>query len=188
MRVIGGSLKGRRLRSVKGSLVRPTSDKVREAVFNILPMDFPFERVLDLFAGTGAMGIEAVSRGAGEAVFVDRDQAPCDVIRKNIEACGLAERTKVVRRDAIAALRAFSAAGERFDLVIIDPPYESGLTEEALRAVDEGGLLAEGGMVVAEASTRIPLDGAAGALATLELADRRRYGDTTVYFFRRREG
>ncbi|CAG0971400.1 cobalt-precorrin-6B (C15)-methyltransferase [Anaerolineae bacterium] len=162
--------------------IRPTSDKVREAVFNILPMEFPFKRVLDLFAGTGAMGLEALSRGAMEATFVDSGSEAITIIRKNIESCGAEAR--VYKSDVKASLKQFSRKGEKFDLIIIDPPYSSTLLREALEAIDSGGLLDSGGVIVAETAKRMALD---ADLKALELFDERRYGDTSVYFLRARE-
>lgn len=184
MRVVGGSCKGRNLASFKGLSIRPTSDKVREAVFNILPRDFPFERVLDLFAGTGALGIEALSRGASYAVFTESDGAALSVIRKNLEACGLLDKSRICRRQAAAALGEFGRAGESFDLIFIDPPYGKGLVEDALRAVDGLGLLAPEGMIVAETSRQAPL---MEVFKTIEVIDERKYGDTLVYFLALKE-
>lgn len=183
MRVIGGELKGRRLFSPKGgrgSTVRPTPDRVREAVFNILPRSLAGVRVLDLFAGTGAMGIEALSRGALEAVFVDADKSSADLVAKNLEACGLAARARVIRKDVPGALKAVSGP---FGLVILDPPYGTGLLEEALKDLDASGLVAPGATVVAESATRTPLDVDGLGLECLALESARKYGDTTVYFF-----
>ena len=182
MRVIGGDLKGRRLAPFRGLGIRPTPDPVREALFNILQGEpAAGGRVLDLFAGTGALGIEALSRGAEEAVFVDSSRASVSVIRKNIEICGLASRSRVINRDALAALRAFSASGESFDLIFMDPPYESGCVEKALGAIEAGGLLNPGGIVVAEASARTGVD--CEGLSLLRLKGKRRYGDTLLCFF-----
>ena len=184
MRVVGGIKKGRRLASFTGRSIRPTSDKVREAVFNILPRDFPFKKVLDLFAGTGAMGIEALSRGAGDAVFVDNDRVSIGVIKKNIEACGLESAARIIKKDALDAIRSLSKRGEKFDLIFIDPPYESALVEKSIRAVDEEGILSADGFLVAETSKRAPVS---LELSNLERVDERSYGDTLVYFFVPRE-
>lgn len=185
MRVIGGSLKGRRLASFRGRSVRPTSDKVREAVFNILHRPGPSTRVLDLFAGTGAMGIEALSRGAAEAVFVDIDSASIATVRKNLQSCGVLDRSKVYKMDAVRAVRELAARSEGFDLIFIDPPYESGLTEKALEAIAAVRLLSPGGVIVAETSRRSALE---GPFDGLDVVDERRYGDTVVYFLAPDEG
>ncbi len=182
MRVIAGKCKGRRLAGFTGLSIRPTSDKVREAVFNILPRDRPFKRVLDLFAGSGAMGIEALSRGAEEAVFVDMDSKAVSIIKKNLEACGL-ENAVILKRDVLGAIRHLSGKGPGFDLIIVDPPYDTSLFHETVEAVDASGLLRSSGVMVAETSRRAPLK---AALENLEITDERRYGDTLVYFLRPR--
>lgn len=181
MRVIGGRLKGRRLSGFTGLSIRPTSDKVREAVFNILPHGFGFRKVLDLFAGTGAMGIEALSRGAGIALFIDREQKSINTIKKNVEACGVEAR--VFKQDVLKAVRSLSERGEGFDLIFIDPPYDTALFEAALVAIDSGEILEKDGVIVAETSRRAPLS---VELKNLEVFDERKYGDTLVYFLRRR--
>lgn len=188
MRIVGGTCKGRSLSSFKGLSIRPTSDKVREAVFSILfhyaegGFSGGFKRTLDLFAGTGAMGIEALSRGSAEAVFVDKDPKSAAVIQKNIELCGLSGRASVVRKDVLDAVRLLSLKGERFDLIFIDPPYASNLTALTLKEINGQGLLGAGGIVVAETSKRTPLEMMPDDLS-LTLVEERRYGDTLVYFF-----
>lgn len=179
MRVVGGKCKGRRLTSFKGLSIRPTSDKVREAVFNILPRGLPYKKTLDLFAGTGAMGIEALSRGLAEAVFVDKDSSAASVIHKNLEVCGLEAQARVYKKDIIGALRELSKRGEAFGLIFIDPPYGTGLLEAALKELDSLRLLEEGGCIVAETSKRAPLT---EAFKNIKVIDERRYGDTVVYF------
>ncbi|OGP24628.1 MAG: 16S rRNA (guanine(966)-N(2))-methyltransferase RsmD [Deltaproteobacteria bacterium GWB2_55_19] len=181
MRVVGGSLKGRRLASIKGAPIRPTSDKVREAIFNILPREFPFRRVLDLFAGTGAMGIEAMSRGGDAVTFVDADAGSVNVIRKNLGACGIKEGARVLKGDALRELNALSRWGEEFDLIFVDPPYNTALFEESLNEIGRLGLLRAEGALVAETSKRAPWK---AEVPGLVLYDERRYGDTLVYFFK----
>ncbi len=185
MRVVGGTYKGRQLSSFRGRSIRPTSDKVREAVFDLLgSRRAGFKSVLDLFAGTGAMGIEALSRGAVRALFVDNDARAVSIIKKNLEACGIevagrGTMVKVFKRDVHSMIRSLSSSGERFDLIFIDPPYGSSLTEDVL---DAGGLLSPGGFVVAETSNRTPV---LGVPEGLEPVSERRYGDTLVYLFKR---
>lgn len=182
MRVIAGKCRGRRLSGFTGLSIRPTSDKVREAVFNILPGGFPFKKVIDLFAGTGAMGIEALSRGAEEAVFVDTDSKAVSIIKKNLEACGL-ENAVILKKDVLGSIRFFSRKGTGFDLIIVDPPYDTSLFEETLKAVDKARLLTRYGVLVAETSRRAPLK---AGLENLEVMDERKYGDTLVYFLKPR--
>ena len=180
MRIVGGRCKGRVLSSFRGASIRPTSDKVREAVFNILPRDFPFKKALDLFAGSGALGIEALSRGAEEAVFIDSDPKAVELVRKNLASCGLSDAASVYRRDALSAVRLLSGKGLRFGLIFIDPPYASALAEQTLKAIAAAGLLDEDGVIVAETSKRNPIEEAPPGLVLL---DRRKYGDTLVYFY-----
>lgn len=184
MRVVGGTLRGRRLSSFKGLSIRPTSDKVREAVFNILapPGVLPggFRKTLDLFAGTGAMAIEALSRGVGAAVLVDKDPKSTAVIRKNLELCGLSDRARVLRMDAQDAIRRLSRQDERFDLIFVDPPYDSTLTLDALTGIEKEGLLGPGGVLVVETSKRA---GLSFQPVSLRQIDSRRYGDTLIYLF-----
>lgn len=181
MRVVGGRLKGRRLFSSRAASLRPTTDKVREAVFDILASRLRLEglRVLDLFAGTGAMGIEAMSRGASGAVFVEKDRSAVSVIRKNLEVTRLAESAVVINRDASGAIRALTAKGERFSLVFMDAPYDTPLTAGTIEELATSSILGPGAIIVAETSKRTELDATEG----LELTDKRRYGDTALWFF-----
>src|SRR5436305_11748222 len=150
MRVVGGRLKGRTLASPATRDIRPTADRLRESLFNILIHAYgdPIEgaRVLDLFAGTGALGIEAVSRGAGFALFVDNGAEARALLRNNIEALGLGGVTKVYRRDATNLGPAHPM--EPFTLAFLDPPYGNGLAEKALASLRDGGWLTAGGLPV----------------------------------------
>ncbi|HLL86146.1 MAG TPA: 16S rRNA (guanine(966)-N(2))-methyltransferase RsmD [Thermoleophilaceae bacterium] len=173
MRVVAGRFGGRRLESPPGRATRPTSDRVREAVFSLLgPLGG--ERVLDLYAGSGALGIEALSRGAERADFVERDARAAATIRRNLEALGPVE-TAVHRRDALAFLR---AGGGPYDLVFADPPYSSaarlaGPLSRALPAV-----LPDEAVIVTESDKRLPLE------LELPLVDERVYGDTRIALHR----
>jgi 16S rRNA (guanine966-N2)-methyltransferase len=182
VRIIGGTLGGRRLRAPRGSATRPTADRVREALFNILG-DVAGRRVLDLFAGTGALGLEAVSRGAALAVLVDRGADAARCLVDNAAALGLAGVARVLRADAAQALGRLAAAGERFDLVFADPPYAAAESARVLAALSP--VLAPGARVVVEHDRRAPPAERYGALA---LVDRRRYGDTEVSFYLLEEG
>ena len=144
MRVITGTARGRKLQEPKDQSVRPTTDMVKEAIFSIVQFDVPGRRVLDLFAGTGQLGIEALSRGARECVFVDNSPASLALVRKNLEICGM--QGTVVRSDALAFLR---HAG-KFDLVFVDPPYQSGLYGDVLDALFSFDILHEGGIILVE--------------------------------------
>lgn len=173
MRVVGGELRSRRLQGPpKG--VRPTSDRVREALFARLG-DVVGGRVLDLFAGTGALAIEALSRGAAHAVLVDRSTRSLNVIRSNLEALALDARAEVLSGDAVrVALRL--AGSEPFDTIFLDPPYDSDRLVPCLEAVVEAGLLAEWGVVVVETAKRHSL----AAVPGLAVVDDRTYGDTRL--------
>ncbi|RIK91634.1 MAG: 16S rRNA (guanine(966)-N(2))-methyltransferase RsmD [Proteobacteria bacterium] len=176
MRVTGGELKGRRIRVPSGASVRPTADRVRESVFARLG-DFEGASVLDLFAGSGALGIEALSRGAASAVFVERAGAVAAVLRSNLDSLDLANRSRVLRADAPGAVRRLAQEGLRFDLVLLDPPYaEPDAAERTLRALATSGILARHATLVVEASRRAPPAAVEGLVAV----DERRYGDTLV--------
>ena len=151
MRVITGSARGRKLKTPETYDIRPTTDNVKEAVFNIIQFDVEGRRVLDLFAGTGQLGIEALSRGAASAVFVDRDRAAVRLVRENLRACGL-EGT-VRQEDALSALR----RPERFDLIFVDPPYDAGLYGEVLETIKSVDKLTDGGIIICEARSTEPL-------------------------------
>ncbi len=173
MRVTGGSLKGRRLRAPREG-ARPTSDRVREALF--ARIDPEGASVLDLYAGSGALGIEALSRGAERATFVERSAAGAAVLRQNLEALGLEDRCEVLVAEVLRALARLGAQGRHFDLVLLDPPYASDEVAGALAMLGRSELLPEGAMVVAESSRRRP----PAATEGLELIDERRYGDTLI--------
>jgi 16S rRNA (guanine966-N2)-methyltransferase len=181
--VIGGSLRGRKLRSTKGQRVRPTSARAREALFDILG-DCQGLRVLDLFAGSGALGIEALSRGADFAVFVDLSYSAVRRIRQNLCECGLKPRSRVIQGEAGRILRKLAAAGERFSLILIDPPYERGLVRKVLSVIGENLLLLPGAMVVAEHHASEPLE---EDIRGLQRVDQRRYGDTLITFWQRQD-
>jgi 16S rRNA (guanine(966)-N(2))-methyltransferase RsmD len=173
MRIIAGTLGGRRISAPSGTATRPTSDRVREALFSILGRRVVGARVLDLFAGSGALGIEALSRGAASAVFVDDAPAAVRAVRANLH--GL--EAEVVRRDARSWLRTARDAALIYDLVFLDPPYRQAPELGSVLAEPVAAVLAPGGLVVSECDRRTPLD-----LPTLTLEDERRYGDTLIRF------
>ncbi|MBI4508961.1 MAG: 16S rRNA (guanine(966)-N(2))-methyltransferase RsmD [Deltaproteobacteria bacterium] len=184
MRIIGGAAGGRKIRAPKGAATRPTADRVREAIFNMLGPLPPSTRVLDLYAGAGGLGLEALSRGATEAVFVDRSGEAVRCILENLRALGFSHRARVHRADVVPALGRLLKEGRRFDLVLLDPPY---FGDEAARALSclagpAEGLLAEDAVLVVEHDRRMPLEHALGVLCR---HDERQYGDTVVSFYRR---
>jgi 16S rRNA (guanine(966)-N(2))-methyltransferase RsmD len=155
--------------------VRPTADRVREALFARLgPLHEA--RVLDLYAGSGALGIEAISRGAASVVFVERAPRSLAALRENLASLGLGDRARVQPGDAARVIRRLAAEGARFDLVLLDPPYASGEIARALGALRRAGLLAPGATLVIESGRRHPLPAVAG----FEVRDQRRYGDTLI--------
>ena len=151
MRVITGSARGRRLKTPETYDIRPTTDNVKEALFNILQFDVEGRRVLDLFAGTGQLGIEALSRGAASATFVDRDRDAIRIVRDNLKTCGFSAR--VLNEEAVAFLR----RGERFDVIFVDPPYDANLYEPVLETIKLIDNLTDGGIIVCEARRERPL-------------------------------
>jgi 16S rRNA (guanine966-N2)-methyltransferase len=183
VRIVGGQFRGRPLAVPSGEAIRPTSDRVRESVFNILQHgipDFTLDgaKVLDLFAGTGALGIEALSRGAGFCLFVEEDAEARGLVRRNVEAFGLTGVTKIFRRDATSLGPAGNLGG--LTLAFLDPPYGKGLAERALASAAEGRWLAPGAVAVIEERKGAPVVLPAG-FAQL---DQRTWGDTEVVFAR----
>ena len=178
MRLTGGLDRGRRLIVPRGARTRPTASKVREAIFNILgPPPGP---VLDLFAGTGALGLEALSRGAPKAVCVERDGAALGALRRNLREVGMEERATVIGADVRTALRRLAAAGEQFSWVFLDPPYVREMTG-VLEELSGSDLLSSCAVVILEHDKRMPPPASVGCLF---LTDQRKYGDTELSFFR----
>ena len=147
MRVITGSARGRRLKELEGMETRPTTDRVKEGMFSILQFDLEGRRVLDLFAGTGQLGIEALSRGAARATFVDRRADAVKLIRENLKVTELSDRAEVVAGDSVEYLK---RVREKFDIILLDPPYEAGLLEPVLAHIARFDILAPHGIIVAE--------------------------------------
>lgn len=179
MRVVAGELGGRRLRTPPGSGTRPTAERVRAALFDRLGRDVVDARVLDLYAGSGSLGIEALSRGAARATFVEQGARALGVLRRNLEDLGLAARGRVLASAVRRAVAALGAAGECFELVLVDAPYAEA-SDAWQGAVD---LVAAGGILVAERDGRAPASALRGAV----LERRAMYGTTALEFWRRRE-
>lgn len=190
MRIISGSARGRKLLAPGrrfGDLIRPTSDRAREAIFNILAARVAGARVLDLFAGTGALGLEALSRGAARALFVDGQRSVIELIERNVALCGFSDRATVVQKDlarGLAFLTASQPAGG-FDLVFLDPPYGGALALRLLESLAGGNLLAAKGMVVLEDAAEAQYPQTLGPLVCL---DRRRYGEAGFWLYQPTEG
>ena len=185
MRIISGTFSGRRIAAPKGDATRPTADRTREALFNILAAraDINLEgaRVIDLFAGSGALGLEAMSRGAAWCLFVETDTRARGVIRENVETLGLFGRTRIHRRSASALGVKPAGVGPPFTLAFLDPPYGKGLVPAAMETLSSGGWLAPGAVLVAEQGAREDPADADG----FEETDRRRYGAAQIGVYRK---
>ncbi len=177
MRVITGSARGRSLMTLDGGdVVRPTTDRVKEAMFSIIQFELEGRRVLDLFAGSGQLGIEALSRGAEKCTFVDSDARAVEVVQKNLEHTKLKEKSIVLKADSLTYIRTTS---DVFDIVIIDPPYGNGALQKALSFLE--GRVAPGGVVICEMPLKEEIPETAGGL---ELFKRYRYGKTELAVYR----
>jgi 16S rRNA (guanine966-N2)-methyltransferase len=179
LRVIAGELKGRRLRTASGLRTRPTAERTREAIFSILGSAVRHTHVLDLFAGTGAYGIEALSRGAASALFIEVDRGACAALTVNIQTCGMAGKARVLRWDASRNLNCLRNHEPPFQLVFMDPPYGRGLVEPALSHLHHARCASDGAQLVVEHGQDDPLPEPA---LPYRLQDRRRYGRTLVSF------
>jgi 16S rRNA (guanine(966)-N(2))-methyltransferase RsmD len=181
MRITGGAARGRQIRAPRGSRVRPTADKVRGAIFNILAARGEIEgrRVLDLFAGSGALGLDALSRGASRAIFVDKSRESCHVTRRNAERSGFADRSEVRRLALPQGLRHLADAAP-FAGVFVDPPYRRGLSQRVMEALGAGDLVLGGGWAVVEHGADEEL---AESYGVLRRRDSRRYGSTAISLY-----
>jgi len=180
MRVISGKAKGHKLVAPKSARVRPALDQVKEAIFNIL-FDVTDARVLDLFAGCGSIGIEALSRGASNATFVDDWGPAIDTIRKNLDHCKLTGSAKVMKMPVAKAVKILDSKNEKFDLIFVDPPYEKNLVDKTLKQLADSSLLHEDSIVVVEHHPKEPIS----EHKSLALTDSRKYGQTHISFLRR---
>ena len=149
MRVITGSARGRRLGELEGMETRPTTERVKEGLFNIIQFDIEGRKVLDLFAGTGQLGIECLSRGAASAVFVDRRADAVKLIRENLKVTDLTDRARVVAGDSVEYLK---SVREKFDLILLDPPYAAGLLEPVIAHIARFDILSPHGIIIAESA------------------------------------
>lgn len=181
MRIIAGEWKGRKLITPKDENVRPTTDKVKEAIFSMLMPWLPNSVVLDLFAGTGSLGLEAVSRGAKRAYFVDKDRRSIALIRDNVKRCGAEDRSVILCSDHASAL---SRIHDTVDIVFLDPPYKAGLMTDCLYLLGSSGIVPEGGLVAAEhgADEHLPVE-----IAGFRKIRDRRYGKVGVSVYEREE-
>ena len=191
MRIISGRFKGKRLTSVKANTVRPTSDRVKESVFGILGDRVIDSDFLDLCAGTGNIGLEALSRGAKSVTFLDRSHHCIRVIKSNLSGCGLSDdepRVNIVKLDALKGIAFLARRNARFDLIYFDPPYDSGIHEVCLRQIGMNKMLLPSGQVIVERRRERKGDCAAlAAFDELQLKRQERYGDTVISFYQRED-
>ena len=184
LRIIAGELKGRRLRSVRGTKTRPTADRIREAIFNILAFQIRGSTALDLFAGTGAFGIEALSRGAKSVVFVDVEDDSISVLQENIKRFSLEGLTKILRWDLTRNLNCLGSLRSAFNLVFMDPPYNKNKIEPTLFNLHSSQSMEMGARIVVEHSYLEPI---LWSQSPFEMYDQRRYGKTLVSFLNYKE-
>ena len=179
MRVITGTARGRRLKELEGMETRPTTDRVKEGMFNALQFDIEGRRILDLFAGTGQLGIECLSRGAASAVFVDRRADAVKLIRENLKVTELSDRARVVSGDSVEFLKSLR---EKFDVILLDPPYEAGLLEPVISHIAKFDILAPHGIIVAEHPVGLAMPALS---APYRLHRTYRYGKIAMTLYRR---
>lgn len=184
MRISAGEHRGRRLQSVKGNATRPTSDLLRQAVFNVLGARIEGARVLDLCAGTGSVGLEALSRGAATAAFVERNRRAVGALRSNLASLMLTSRARVIASDVLVALTSLEAAGETFDCIFLDPPYAGDLAVRCIEMLADGAVLGDNGALVAQTFHKTPLPERVGFLRRTW---RRRYGESSLAVYTKEE-
>lgn len=185
VRVVSGVKKGLHLKAVPGTSTRPTTDKVKEAIFNIIGPYFDGGVGLDLFGGSGGLGIEALSRGIDKMIFVDRDQKAIQTIKGNLETCRLLDQAEVYRNDAVRALKAIVKRDIKFDVIFLDPPYKQQKLTELIEEISKHQLLTSDGVVIAEHDSEVLLEKSIG---NLELVRHEEYGIIGVSLYRYEEG
>ncbi len=182
MRIISGQCKGRKLSMIPGWDIRPTSDRVREAIFNIIGRDVKGKIVLDLFAGSGAFGLEALSRGALYAFFIDNSYSSFKIVEKNASICNFTDKFRFIRRDILKLTSLRSFMDKSAEIVFMDPPYKSGLINKTLKHPALLECLSDDALIIAEHSVKEEID---NNLSELEITDQRKYGKTFVTFLRK---
>ena len=180
IRIISGEKRGRLLKTPEGRDTRPTSDRVKESLFNILQGRITGARILDLFAGSGSLGLEALSRGARHAVFVEKGLKAASILRGNCEGLAYGDRTEILVMDAAAAVTLLAERGDSFDVILMDPPYDRDLEETILKAVSERRMLNPEGVFVIEHLTGDPMPDSMEGLVRM---DCRKYGNTSISFY-----
>lgn len=184
MRVISGNLRGKKLYSLEGLNTRPTLDRVKEALFNILQLDIPNAKVLDLFSGSGALAIEALSRGAKEAVLCDNSKQAINIINKNLEETRQKEKSIVLNCDYTLALKKLGKDGKKFDIIFLDPPYESDFAVKAVEELLELNLLDEDGIIIIETDSNFKKTELEKNIK-IKIYNERKYGKVNLIFIRK---
>ncbi len=178
MRVISGTARGLKLLAPEGLNTRPTTDRVKESVFNILMPYLPCDKVLDLFAGSGAMGIEALSRGCAHCTFIEKDSSSLDIIQKNVQKARVADASKILKADALDFLKSCKT---QFDTIFLDPPYNQGFLAPVFEIVNENNLLSENGIIVCETEDK----GETVQNDSFVCIRQAKYGKTIVSFYKK---
>jgi len=182
MRVVAGALKGRTIKAVKGKNTRPTTDKVKENVFNMLGPYFKGGKALDLYGGSGNLGIESLSRGIDQVIFVDKEQIAVQTIKQNIKELRLEAQVEVYRNEAFRALKALHKREIQFDLIFLDPPYKGQRINEILEFINQHELLVDGGLIMAECLKEDELHEQVGAISQIK---REIYGITAISIYKK---
>ncbi|HEX3030354.1 MAG TPA: 16S rRNA (guanine(966)-N(2))-methyltransferase RsmD [Clostridia bacterium] len=181
LRVISGTAKGHKLKTLKGNSTRPTSDRVKESLFNIISGFCEDAEVLDLYAGTGNLGIEALSRGAKFSVFVDKSRECFDIIRENLNATKMSEKALIMTTEVGNGIQKLALESRKFDIIFLDPPYNKNLIEEALYLISKNVIIKDDGIIIAE---RDVADNIPEEVGSLRLVRNQKYGDTILSFYR----
>lgn len=186
MRIITGRMKGRKIKALEGTNTRPTSDRVKESLFNILinKIDIRGKRILDLFAGTGNLGLEALSREALECIFVEKDKNAFSVLKNNIEALDFVDKSKCYNQDAFYALKIIIKNNEKFDIIFLDPPYGKGYIQQAIEKISGFDLLNYGGIIISEYDE---FDEMPEAIENIKIFRTEKYGRTKISFWTKEE-
>ena len=182
MRIISGKHRGTKLYTLEGLDTRPTLDRVKEPLFSIINFDLAEANILDLFAGSGALGLEAISRGASKVVLCDKAPKAIEIINKNIQKMNVQEKAQVINKDYLVALE--NLKGQKFDIVFLDPPYETDFTEKAIKKIAEYGLLNQDGKIIVETDRKDEIIQNIEKLDLFDIFDERKYGRVSLIFLR----
>ena len=182
MRVISGCMRGKKLHALKGLETRPTIDRVKEALFNVIQFDVEEKNVLDLFAGNGSLGIEALSRGAKKTVFCDNSNDAIKIINRNLDETGFHNKAQVIKSDYLLALKKLNK--DKFDLIFLDPPYESNYIVKAINEIMHLKILSDNGIIIIETNRKEVIDDIR-EIKAIELYDERKYGNIMLIFVRK---